>query len=529
MSRATFDQAAVGIAHVGLDGRCLRVNDKLCAIVGYPREELLQLTFQDITHPDDLEDDLEHRRRIIGEEIDTYSTEKRYVRGDGSLVWIDLTVSIARTADGQPLHFISVIEDITDRKRARRGARPAARARLAAGAELAGLAFYEVHFDEGAMVRGRPARARSAGFRQPLENLQPVSFWLEHLHPEDRERVLEVRRKLHDGALDRVSIEYRYMHPTRGVTWIHQVAAAGSRDSTGRAVRMYGVLRDITERRQREEALRQSHAEVERLKDKLQAESDYLKAEIRVTQARGELTGKSAAILNVLRQIEQVAPTDSTVLVRGETGSGKELVAQAIHRLSPRRSHLMVKVNCAALPSGLVESELFGREKGAFTGALTRQAGRFEVADGSTLFLDEIGELSLDLQAKLLRVLESGEFERLGSSRTIKVNVRLVAATNRDLAEAIKQGRFREDLFYRLNVFPIRMPPLRERPEDIPALVWEFVAGLLLAHGQEDHPGSAQDDGGAAAAAVARQRPRTAERDRACRDRQRRATRCGWR
>jgi transcriptional regulator with GAF, ATPase, and Fis domain len=171
--------------------------------------------------------------------------------------------------------------------------------------------------------------------------------------------------------------------------------------------------------------------------------------------------------------------------VRGETGSGKELVAQAIHRLSSRRSHVMVKVNCAALPSGLVESELFGREKGAFTGALTRQAGRFEIADGSTIFLDEIGELSLEVQAKLLRVLEAGEFERLGSPRTIKVDARLIAATNRNLADAIKQGRFREDLYYRLNVFPIRMPPLRERPEDIPLLVWTFLEELNVRMGKK--------------------------------------------
>jgi transcriptional regulator with GAF, ATPase, and Fis domain len=163
------------------------------------------------------------------------------------------------------------------------------------------------------------------------------------------------------------------------------------------------------------------------------------------------------------------------VLVFGETGTGKEVIAQHIHRLSPRQRNVMVRVNCAALPSGLVESELFGREKGAFTGALTRQVGRFEIANHSTLFLDEIGELSLDLQAKLLRVLESGEFERLGSPRTIKVNVRVIAATNRDLAEAIRQGRFREDLYYRLNVFPVRLPPLRERTEDIPPLVWEFL------------------------------------------------------
>ena len=251
------------------------------------------------------------------------------------------------------------------------------------------------------------------------------------------------------------------------------------------------------------------------MKDRLQAESDYLKAEIKVVDPHGEVTGQSPAIRKVLRLVEQVAPTDSSVLVRGETGSGKELVAQAIHRLSPRRDHLMVKVNCAALPSGLVESELFGREKGAYTGALTRQVGRFEVADGSTLFLDEVGELSLEVQAKLLRVLETGEFERLGSPRTIKVDVRVIAATNRDLAEEIRKGRFREDLYYRLNVFPIRVPPLRERAEDIPLLVWTFLEGFCAAHGQEDHPGAAPDDGGAPAPSLAGQRPRAAERDRA--------------
>ena len=224
-----------------------------------------------------------------------------------------------------------------------------------------------------------------------------------------------------------------------------------------------------------DQALRESVAEIERLKDRLQAESDYLKAEIKVTQAHGEVIGRSPAIRQVLSQVEQVAPTDSSVLIRGETGTGKELIAQAIHRLSPRRGHLMVKVNCAALPSALVESELFGREKGAFTGALTRQIGRFEVADGSTIFLDEVGELSIEVQAKLLRVLQEGQLERLGSPRTIQVNVRVIAATNRDLTQDLRKGRFREDLYYRLNVFPIRVPPLRERAGDIPLLVWAFL------------------------------------------------------
>jgi formate hydrogenlyase transcriptional activator len=235
------------------------------------------------------------------------------------------------------------------------------------------------------------------------------------------------------------------------------------------------VFANALARKVTDQALRESLAENERLRERLQAESDYLKAEIKVTAAHGEIIGRSRAIRHVLSQVEQVAPTDSSVLIRGETGTGKELIAQAIHRLSPRQGRVMVKVNCAALPSALVESELFGREKGAFTGALTRQIGRFEVADGSTVFLDEIGELSPEVQAKLLRVLQEGQFERLGSPQTLKVNVRVIAATNRDLTDDLRTGRFRKDLYYRLNVFPIRVPPLRERAEDIPTLVWAFL------------------------------------------------------
>jgi formate hydrogenlyase transcriptional activator len=351
----------------------------------------------------------------------------------------------------------------------------ASEARLAAGTDLAGLAFYEVDFGGGLIFIDERFRDICGVPPERESGLQALQFWMEQLHPDDRQRVLDLRRQLHDGELERLNIEYRFRHPSQGEKWIHHIGVVSKRDATGRTVKSFGVLRDITERRRKEEVLRQSHAEITLLKERLQAESDYLKAEIRVIHPHGEITGHSPAIKQVMHLVEQVAPTGSSVLVSGETGTGKELVAQAIHRLSQRGSRLMVKVNCAALPSGLLESELFGREKGAFTGALTRQIGRFEVADGSTLFLDEIGELSLEVQAKLLRVLEQGEFERLGSPRTIKANVRLIAATHRDLADDIRTGRFREDLYYRLNVFPIRVPPLRERAEDIPLLVWAFL------------------------------------------------------
>jgi len=348
-------------------------------------------------------------------------------------------------------------------------------ARREAGADLAGIGFYEVDFRERRVFLDDRILAIWGIPPEREDGLGAVEFWMEHLHPDDRAHVLEMREQLHSGKLNPLAVEYRFFHPITGERWIQHQACVATCDASGNAIQSYGAICDITERRRAEEALRQSLAEIEQLKDRLQAESDYLKAEINLAQAHGEVTGQSKVIQMVLHQVEQVAPTDSTVLVHGETGTGKELVARAIHRLSPRRQHVMVKINCAALPSGLIESELFGREKGAFTGALTRQIGRFEVADHSTLFLDEVGELPFEVQAKLLRVLETGEFERLGSPRTIKVDVRLIAATNRDLTDAVGQGRFREDLFYRLNVFPIRVPPLRERTEDIPLLVWTFL------------------------------------------------------
>jgi formate hydrogenlyase transcriptional activator len=219
----------------------------------------------------------------------------------------------------------------------------------------------------------------------------------------------------------------------------------------------------------------QAYLEITDLKDKLAKEKLYLEEEIRTERNFEEIVGESAALRRVLKEVETVAPTGSTVLIRGETGAGKELIARALHELSPRRERTFVKLNCAAIPTGLLESELFGHEKGAFTGAISQKIGRFELADGGTLFLDEVGDIPPELQPKLLRVLQEQEFERLGSTKTLRVDVRLVAATNRDLSQMIAQGEFRNDLYYRLNVFPIVLPPLRERRDDIPRLVRHFA------------------------------------------------------
>jgi formate hydrogenlyase transcriptional activator len=227
-----------------------------------------------------------------------------------------------------------------------------------------------------------------------------------------------------------------------------------------------------------------------------------------------QIVGKSSALRRVLKQVETVAPTESTVMIYGETGTGKELVARALHNLSPRRAGAFVKLNCAAIPTGLLESELFGHKKGAFTGAIAQRIGRFDLASRGTVFLDEIGEIPLELQPKLLRVLQEREFERLGSTRTLRAEARLIAATNRDLTVMVEEQRFRSDLFYRLSVFPVRIPALRERPEDIPVLVRHFTR----AYEQENRKHLFRDDVCPVRSPLAWQHPRTAECDRARRD-----------
>ena len=257
----------------------------------------------------------------------------------------------------------------------------------------------------------------------------------------------------------------------------HDLLEVTVQQRTGELTKANAKLQqEIEERKEAEKSLHAAIAQIKQLKERLQAENIYLQREVFGESTFGEIVGQSSAMSYVFFRVEQVAPQNATVLLLGETGTGKGVVARAIHSSSARKDRPMITVNCTSLPANLIESELFGREKGAFTGANVRQIGRFELADGGTIFLDEIGEMPLELQSKLLRFIQDGEFERLGNPRTIKVNVRIIAASNRNLEDEIRNGRFREDLFYRLNVFPITIPPLRQRTEDIPLLVHHFIA-----------------------------------------------------
>ena len=293
------------------------------------------------------------------------------------------------------------------------------------------------------------------------------------MHPDDIPAYLRgIEHSLATGAP--LGVVFRASDNKGGWRWL-KLRASCIEKKGGRYVHWLHDTADITEQKLAEEELKKTVDELHRVKTQLQRENQYLKEESEWSMTDADIIGASEALLRVLRQIELVSATSATVLISGETGTGKELVARAIHQHSDRKNRLFVAVNCAALPATLVESALFGHEKGAFTGANARRAGRFEQADGGTLFLDEVGELPLEIQAKMLRVLQSGEFERVGGDKTLRSDVRVIAASNRDLAQSVREGRFRSDLYHRLAVFPIHVPPLRERPEDIPLLAAYIV------------------------------------------------------
>jgi len=348
-------------------------------------------------------------------------------------------------------------------------------ARLQLAADSAGVGMWSLNLQSNCFWATDKARQL---FDFAVDEVITFERFAQNVHPDDLAIVQETIDRL-ITTNEEQPVEYRIVSNSGSdVRWMASRARLRCQVPGETDCVIMGVTVDITARKEAEAELTDALAEVRRLRDHLEAENIYLKQEVRSVHGGGRIVATSQAMRQVLVQAEQVAPTNSTVLLLGETGTGKGMLAAMIHDLSKRRRQMLVSVNCAALPASLIESELFGREKGAYTGALSKQVGRFEMANGSTLFLDEIAEMPIEIQTKLLRVLEEKSIERLGSPESIPVDVRIIAATNQELAEAVRQGRFREDLYYRLNVFPITVPPLRHRPGDIPLLVSATMAEL---------------------------------------------------
>jgi PAS domain S-box-containing protein len=437
-------------------------------------------------HPDDRQEVDRANREAIANPERPYDTEYRIVRPDGRECVVHARAEVYFDENRRPLHMVGTIQDITERKRAEQVLREREdHFRVLHQTMLQGVVF---HAADGKIITMNPAAERILG-RSPADFLGAYPEDFKHqLIREDGAPFpvaeLPAMVALASGQ-DQHDTIMGVHNPRQGeYRWISVSAVPLFRPGEDRPYQAYTLFDDITERKQAAAELQQAFDEIKRLKEQLEAENIYLRAEVDLREGFQEIIGESGTVKDVVRKIQQVAPMNATVLLMGETGTGKGLFARALHQASGRRDKPFVKVNCASLPANLIESELFGREKGAFTGATARQIGRFELAHGGTIFLDEIGELLLDLQVKLLRIIEDGELERLGSPHHIRVDVRIIAATNRDLEAEVKQGQFRKDLFYRLNVFPITIPPLRQRREDIPLLVNYYAERFSRSHGK---------------------------------------------
>ena len=450
-------------------GEVEHVNGQVLEYFGRTIDELKQWGTSDAVHPADLP----QVRAAWAHAIDTgqpYEFEHRIRRRDGEYRWFQSRGLPLRNADGQIVRWYNLLTDIHARKDTEEKLRRS-EADLLEAQRLSHAGSWRHELASGSFtVSPEVLRIRGVESAEPVSTIDRM---YRGIHPDDRSRVKDTyeaaqRRK---GEFD---AEYRIVLGDGTIKYLHTIGHPVL-DESGNVVEYIGTGMDVTEQRQAQAALEKAFDEIKRLKDRLQDENFALREEIDQASMFEEIVGASAALKAVLSHVSKVAPTDSTVLISGETGTGKELIARAIHKHSRRADRAFVSLNCAATPPSLIASELFGHEKGAFTGAVQQRRGRFELAHSGTIFLDEIGEIPMDTQVALLRVLQERQIERVGGSRAIPVDVRVIAATNRDLSTAIAAGTFRSDLFYRLNVFPIHVPALRQRPDDIPILVEYFV------------------------------------------------------
>lgn len=456
--RHTFDQSPIGASMVSLDNTFLRANETFCRITGYTEEELRHITFAEITHPDERGESLLQYGRVKRGEVEAFRQDKRYIHKDGHEVWVHLSAGMVRDSAGNPLYLLPIVQDITDRKNAEAGLRRifAEKERLRANLEAmfrsipdaiitvdtdmriiqTNRALDEVCCIGAELTQGKGLAGIAGSCKRACFSVLQTT--------------LETRRAV---------VEHRVECQTHAPGKVVVINSSPLLDSDNNFVGAVLVIRDIT-----------------RLAD----------LERRLTDLHGHrgIVGKSKVMQDIYGVLDHLSDVESTVLITGESGTGKELVAEALHYGGARCKGPLIKVNCSALSESLLESELFGHTRGAFTGAIRDKVGRFEAAEGGTIFLDEIGDISPRIQLNLLRVLERKEFERVGDSKTRKANVRVLAATNVNLMDKIRQGLFREDLYYRLKVMVIHLPPLRERAEDIPLLMAHFVTQFQASFGK---------------------------------------------
>src|SRR5467141_1638451 len=468
--RSVFKNSAIGVVLTDLFGRFLATNHVFQAMVGYTEEELRAVNFLDLTHEDYRQANWALITELVEGKRRQFQIEKKYRRKEGSLVWVSNNVSLVPGTERVPRFIMALSEDITERKRAEDTLR-ASEASCLDAQRLTRTWCWRHEVLTGKMTV-TPEGLAVNGI-EPEDDASSADFYFRRMHPKDRP---EVEQAYAAALLRKTEFEadFRIVLPDGTIKNIRSIGHP-ILDERGDVVEFVGASIDVTEHHRARADLEKAFEEIKRLRDQLRDENVVLREQIDQAFMFEEIVGTSPGLQGVLSRVTKVAPTDSSVLVSGETGTGKELIARAIHKRSRRSQRAFVSVNCAALAPTLISSELFGHEKGAFTGAMQRRLGRFELANGGTIFLDEIGELPLDTQVALLRVLQEREFERVGGTQPVRIDVRVIAATNRDLEAAVADGTFRPDLYYRLNVFPIQVPPLRERQDDVLMLLEYFV------------------------------------------------------